>query len=127
MISNNVISVGVQEKTGEVFISTSEGLIAFMGRATEGGDDFSDVYVYPNPIRPEYDGDITITGLIKDANVKITDISGNLVYETTSLGGQAVWDGKNFAGNRVQTGIYLVFLTNIDGSKTHITKLVFIH
>jgi hypothetical protein len=127
MISNNVISVGVQEKTGEVFISTNEGLISFMGRATEGNEDFTDVYVYPNPVRPEYDGDITIRGLIEDASVKITDISGNLVYETTSLGGQAVWDGKNFDGNRVHTGVYIVFLTNDDGSKTHITKLVFIH
>ncbi len=127
MISNTVLSVGVQENTGEVFISTDEGLIAFMGQATEGGEDFSDVYVYPNPVRPEYEGDITITGLIKDANVKITDISGNLVYETTSLGGQAIWDGRDFGGDRVQTGVYLVFLTNSDGSKTHITKLVFIH
>jgi ligand-binding sensor domain-containing protein len=127
MISNNVLSVGIQEKTGEVFISTDKGLVGFMGQATEGGEDFSDVYVYPNPVRPGYEGDITITGLIKDASVKITDISGNLVYETTSLGGQAVWNGKNFDGNRVQTGVYLVFLTNSDGSKTHIAKLVFIH
>ena len=127
LISNNVISVGVQEKTGEVFFSTNKGVVSFMGTATEGLDDFKDVYVYPNPVRPGYEGDITITGLIEEASVKVTDISGNLVYETTSLGGQAVWDGKNFDGKRVNTGVYLVFMTNDDGSKTHITKLVFIH
>lgn len=127
MISNSVISVGVQEKTGEVFISTAEGLIAFMGRATEGGQTFSNVYVYPNPIRPEYNGDITISGLVENASVKITDISGNMVYDTRSLGGQAVWNGRNYNGDRVKTGVYLVFLTNEDGSSTQVTKLVFIH
>lgn len=127
LISNNVISVGVQEETGEVFFSTNKGLVSYMGTATEGNEDFTDVYVYPNPVRPGYEGDITITGLIEDANVKITDISGDLVYETTSLGGQAIWDGRNFNGRRVSTGVYLVFMTNDDGSKTHITKLVFIH
>lgn len=127
IISNNIVSVGVQENTGEVFFSTNMGLVSFMGTATEGNEEFENVYVYPNPVRPEYTGDITITGIITGANVKITDISGNLVYETTSLGGQAIWDGRNFDGNRVSTGVYLVFMTNDDGSKTHITKLLFIN
>lgn len=127
LISNNVISVDVQQNTGEVFVTTNQGLVSFMGNATEGLNNFGDVYVYPNPIRPDYEGEITITGIIKDANIKITDISGNLVYETTSLGGQAVWNGKNFDGNRVNTGVYLVFMTNDDGTKTHISKLLFIH
>ena len=127
LLSNNIISVGVHEKTGEVLFSTSEGLVGFMGSATLGLDDFKDVYVFPNPVRPGYEGNIIISGLIEDASVKITDISGNLVHETTSLGGQAVWNGKDFNGRRVHTGVYLVFMTNSDGSKTHITKLVFIH
>ncbi len=127
LISDNVISVDVQQKTGEVFISTNKGMIAFMGRSTVGNEDYSDVYVYPNPVRPDYEGEITVSGLVENSVVKITDISGNLVFETTSLGGKAVWNGKNFYGERVNTGIYLVFLATEDGSKTHITKLVFIH
>ena len=67
------------------------------------------------------------TGLVGDVNVKITDIGGNLVYETTSLGGQAIWDGKTFSGDRVKTGVYLVFCTNEDGSRTHITKILVIN
>lgn len=124
--SNTVVSVGVHEKTGEVIISTSEGIVGFMGRATLGNEDFNDVHVYPNPIRPEYNGDITITGLIEDASVKITDISGNVVYDTQSLGGQAIWNGYNYNGDRVRTGVYLVFLTNSDGTKTQVAKMVFI-
>lgn len=127
LFSNNILGLDIQEKTGEVFISTNLGLLSFMGSAVTGNTEFENVYVYPNPIRPEYDGEITVTGLIADSFVKITDVSGNLVYETKSLGGQAVWDGKDFNGRRVSTGVYLVFLSNEDGSKTYVTKLLFIH
>lgn len=127
LFSNNILGLDVQEKTGEVFISTNLGLLSFMGSAITGNTDYENVYVYPNPIRPGYNGEITITGLVTDSFVKITDVSGNLVHETKSLGGQAVWNGLDFDGNRVSTGIYLVFLSNEDGSKTHVTKLLFIH
>ncbi len=127
LFSNNVVSIAINNKTGEVFFGTEKGIISYRGQATAGNSDFKNVYVFPNPVRENYSGDITITGLIANANVKITDVSGNLVYETTSLGGQAIWDGKNFNGERVSTGVYLVFCTNDDGSKTYVTKLLFIH
>jgi hypothetical protein len=127
LLSNNVLNLAVNDKTGEVFFGTEKGIISYRGRATEGGDEFGKVYVFPNPVRETYEGDITVTGLVGNVNVKITDITGNLVYETTSLGGQAIWNGKNFRGDRVQTGVYLVFCTNDDGSKTHVTKLLLIH
>jgi hypothetical protein len=88
------------------------------------------VYAFPNPVRPEHDVEkygVTITGLIKDADVKITDVAGNLVFQTRTSGGMAVWYGKNRQGRRVATGVYFVFCTNDDGSKTHVTKILFIH
>ena len=85
------------------------------------------VYTFPNPVREDYEGPITITGLTDNSNVKITDISGNIVFETESLGGQAIWDGRNTLKQRVQTGVYLVFISNSDGSKTFVTKILFIH
>lgn len=127
MFTDNVVSISINKKTGEIFFGTNNGILSYKGQATEGDEEYTDVYVYPNPIREDYEGDITITGLIKDSNVKITDVSGNLVYETTSLGGQAIWDGKNFKGEKVYTGVYLVFCSNEDGTKTHVTKLLFIH
>ncbi|MBN2812431.1 MAG: T9SS type A sorting domain-containing protein [Bacteroidales bacterium] len=127
LLSNSVQTISVNDKSGEVFFGTGYGIVAFRGVATDGTDDFGDVYVFPNPVREDYTGDITITGLVADVNVKITDISGNLVYETTAQGGQAVWNGKNFSGRRLHTGVYLVFCTNDDGTKTHVTKLLFIH
>ncbi len=127
LFSNKVHDIAINDKTGEVFFATEYGIVAYRGDAVSSGDDFGKVYVFPNPVRPEFQGEITITGLIKDADVKITDTAGNLVYQTRTLGGQAVWNGRNQQGRRVATGVYLVFCTNDDGSKTHITKLLFIH
>jgi sugar lactone lactonase YvrE len=127
LLSNNITALAINPQNGEVFIGTSEGLISYRGDAIAGNDAFADVYVYPNPVRETWDGPVTITGLVEDTDVKITDISGNLVHKGTSLGGQAVWDGNNLNGNRVKTGIYLVFCTDKSGDNTHIEKLLFIH
>ena len=124
---NDISDIAINHQTGEVFIGTSAGLISYMGQATESNDQFADVYVYPNPVRETYDGPIVVTGLVEDTDVKITDVSGNLVYKTTSLGGQAVWDGKNQHGNRCKTGVYLVFMNDPTGEQTKVTKLLFIH
>ncbi len=126
LLSDRINNIAINHESGEVFFATDKGLISYRGTATMGSDDFRDVYVYPNPVRENYEGDVTIRGLASDVNVKITDISGNIVYETDAEGGQATWNGRNFSGSRVSTGVYLVFCTNDDGSKTHITKLLFI-
>jgi len=125
--SNNILEIDIFAKTGEVIISTDKGVVSYRGDAIEGKDYFENVYVYPNPIRPNYTGPIAITGLVTDANVKITDVSGNLVFETTALGGQAIWYGKTFSGRKVSTGVYLVFCSNSDGTETFVTKLLFIN
>lgn len=127
LLSNNIQDIAIDGKTGEVFFGTDMGIVSYRSTATEPNEDFTDVYVYPNPVREDYEGEIVITGLVGEVNVKITDIRGSLVYETTSLGGQAIWDGKNFSGEKVSTGIYLIFCTNEDGSKTVIAKLLVIN
>jgi sugar lactone lactonase YvrE len=127
LLSNNITDIAVNQLTGEVFFGTSEGLISYQGDAIGGKATFANVYVYPNPVRETWDGPVTITGLVEDTDVKITDINGNLVYQGTSLGGQADWDGKNLNGNRVKTGVYLIFCNDKFGEETHIEKLLFIH
>jgi hypothetical protein len=129
LFDNNIIDIAINNKTGEVFIATNKGIQSFKTEALLGSDVHGEVIVYPNPIRPEYDGLIAIKGLAQDANVKITDVNGRLVYETTALGGQAVWDGKDYNGNKVQTGVYLVFsaFTNdVDYPNEAVTKLMII-
>lgn len=127
LFSNRINSLTIDQESGEVFFGTDKGLISYRSTSTAGKNNFNSIYVFPNPVRENYHGPITISNLVKNVNVKITDISGNLVYETTALGGQALWDGKNSSGKRVQTGVYLVFCSSKDGSKTHVTKLLFIH
>lgn len=128
LYSDNITSIGIKDD-GEIFIGTDQGLIVYKGMATWGEEEsvFSDVYVYPNPVRPDYLGPIAIKGLSRDSFVKITDISGRLVNEIRSDGGQAIWSGENLQGERVQTGIYLVFIANTDGSESMVTKIMFIH
>ncbi len=125
--SNSITSIAINHNTGEVFFGTGLGIVSYKSTAIIGSQNFDKVYVYPNPIKPDYHGLITIKGLVADVNVKITDITGNLVYETKANGGEAVWDGNNFSGNRVHTGVYIIFCTNDDGSKSFITKLLFIN
>ena len=127
IFSNNIYDIKINNKTGEVFIATEKGLISYKGTATEAQDDFKNVFVYPNPVREDYHGVIAIRGLVKDTDVRITDISGNLVSQTKSLGGQAIWDGKDLNGNRVQTGVYMVFNASPDGELSMAAKILFIH
>ncbi len=127
LLSNKVNCIAIDHASGEVYFGTSLGIVSFRAEATEAGNSFGEVYAFPNPVKPDYNGVITITGMAEKSTVKITDISGNLVYETESLGGQAIWDGKSFDGKRVQTGVYLVFCANRDASETVVTKILFIN
>ncbi len=127
LLSNIIYDVGINAHTGEVFFATEKGLISYMGTATDGGDKHGDVLIYPNPVRPEYQGLIAIRGLVKDANVKITDIAGNLVYEAKANGGFATWDGTNFTGKRAATGVYIVYSSNADGTETWVGKILFVN
>lgn len=124
--SNTVTSIGIHPSTGEVFIGTDKGLVSYGGGATSGSLAYSGVYAYPNPVRPDYTGEVVIAGLVENTTVKITDVAGNLVYETTSLGGTALWDGRHFGGERVATGVYLIFLSSPDGSQRAVTKILFV-
>jgi len=124
LLSNEIRSIIINPKTGEVYFGTAEGIISYRNDATEGLTDYTDVYVFPNPVHPGYEGPIAITGLIENVDIKITDISGSLVYQTKSLGGQAIWYGKNFKGENVHSGVYMVFCSNDDGSKTYIAKIL---
>lgn len=127
LLSNTVTTLQINGLTGEVYIGTTRGLIGFKGDSTEPMPDNEDVYVYPNPVRPGFAGPIAIRGLVRNASVKITDINGNLIYEAVAEGGQATWNGYDFNGRRASSGVYLVFISNEDGSETIVTKILFLN
>jgi hypothetical protein len=123
---NAVFEIGIDESTGEVFFATEKGMVSFMGSASEALTTYSNVEVYPNPITPEYEGEIAIKGLLQNSFVKITDLAGNLVFEQKSNGGMVVWNGVNIYGNKVPSGVYLIFASEPDGQVTHAGKLMVI-
>lgn len=118
LISNNIYDIKMNQETGELFIITDLGLVSYRSNASWDDADYSSTKVFPNPVRPNYDGVITIQGIRYDSDVKVTDVAGNLIYKTTSNGGTATWDGKRVDGSKVESGVYLIWTaTNAGGSK----------
>ncbi len=126
LLADKIIDIAIDDSNGEVFFGTDKGLITYKSDATTVADNLEKVIVYPNPVRPDYKGTIGIKGLTKDCKIKITDIAGNLVYETISRGGQATWQGKNLDGKEVASGVYLVLIINEDASETAVNKVLII-
>lgn len=127
LLSDNVLSIAIQPITGEVFVGTTAGICSFRSDASASRDNYDAVYAYPNPVRPDYQGVITITGLMENSFVTIIDGGGNLVCKTRSNGGTAIWDGCLPNGARAATGVYTV-LCNAAGSKAHaVTKILFVN
>ena len=124
--SNVINDISINSSTGEVFIATSKGLISFKGIATSASENLNNVYVYPNPVRPDYEGTVKINGLLDKANVKITDVAGNLVYEATTEGGTLEWDTTAFGKYKVASGVYMIFVSAQDGAETKVKKVMII-
>ena len=150
--SNQINDISLDERNGTVYIATLRGLVAFSAGGSKPEETLGDAYVYPNPVRPEYDilgasdlNDINkgvkIQGLTENVNVKITDIEGNLVAEAQSGvnqrnsrtnynfaidGGTGIWNGKNLRGNVVATGVYLIFISDLDSFETKTLKLLIV-
>ncbi|MGL4332616.1 MAG: hypothetical protein ACRCZQ_03180 [Bacteroidales bacterium] len=125
--SNKILSIAVQPATGEVFFGTEAGIVSYKAEATEGAASYAQMYTYPNPVRPEYDGPVTVANLKSNSLVKITDINNNLICEGRSTGGQFVWNQRNLRGERVGSGVYLVYATPKEGSGGGVTKIMIIH
>ena len=125
--TNFIQNLAYDNQSGKIFIATSSGLVAFQGNAFAPSETLVNIEVYPNPIRPRYTGPLTIRGLQADCVVKITDIVGNAVYETTSTGGSVQWDMNSFSGKRVRSGVYLIFVTTKDGMDSSVEKVMIIN
>jgi hypothetical protein len=121
LLSNDVRKLAIDGNSGEIFIATSKGICSFRSTATEGTETNSNVLVFPNPVSPGYTGSIAIRGLANNSIVKITELDGRLVYQTRALGGQAVWDGRDYKGRKISSGVYLV-ITGNDQTGTGKTK-----
>jgi hypothetical protein len=123
--SNYIQSIAIMPTTGEVFVGTDKGIASYRSDASEPKDDMSTAYAFPNPVRPDYGGYISITGLMENTVVNIVDAGGNLVCKTRSHGGTAVWDGKLKDGKRAKSGVYSALCNDSTGKHT-VVKILFI-
>jgi hypothetical protein len=135
--SNRILKIRVDKSNGNVYFATDKGIVVYNSQVATFGDTLGEVYAYPNPALINHDI-ITIDGrngthLPKGTNVKILDVAGNLVHETNVVegqelqGGKVVWNKKNLAGNKVASGVYIVLLSNDDGSEVATTKIAIVN
>jgi len=140
--SNNINDISVNYLNGKVYFATDQGLVSYNTGSTSSSENFSNTYVYPNPVRPEFNTEfekIKITGLTQNVNIKITDIEGNLVAEAQSNinsryrnfnleidGGTAFWNGKNLRNRLVSSGVYIIMLSDLDSYETKVLKLMIV-
>ncbi|GAB3841868.1 type IX secretion system anionic LPS delivery protein PorZ [Hymenobacter jeollabukensis] len=121
--SNRIVDVAVDDRTGEVWVATEAGVVSYRGSATVTEGAPSCAKVFPNPVRQDFSGQVGISGLANNAEVKITDITGTLVYQTRATGGTVVWNLADYNGRRVQSGVYLVLTADSDGKNGCISKV----
>ncbi|MBL7931586.1 MAG: hypothetical protein JNL60_06785, partial [Bacteroidia bacterium] len=127
LYSNTVLDLAYDEVTGDVFIASDAGVQSYRGIIVVGEEKYSDVYAYPNPVKPNYPGSVLIRGLMDNSIVKITDESGNMVWETKSTGGQIEWPLQTFAAARVTSGVYVVYASTTNGEFKAATKILVIN
>ena len=140
--SNNINDISINYSNGKVYFATDQGLVSYNTGSTSSSENFSNTYVYPNPVRPEFNTEserVKITGLTQNVNIKITDIEGNLVAEAQSNinsryrnfnleidGGTAFWNGKNLRNRLVASGVYIIMLSDLDSYETKVLKLMIV-
>jgi len=124
--TNSVRTVEINQATGEVFFGTSSGLLSYSSRVTSGNETLENLRAYPNPVRPNYTGLVTVDGITDGANVKITDVSGNLVFEEFVDGGSIQWDTRAFGKHKVASGVYFIVVTGEDQIETKVGKIMII-
>lgn len=127
LYSNLIRDIATDETTGDVFIGTDKGIQTFRTPIIKGFDDYTKVHAFPNPVRPGFSGSVCITGLIDESDVKITDVSGNVIWTTKSQGGQVIWNLKSLNGTRAANGVYMIYCSSANGDKSATAKLLIVN
>ena len=122
--SDTIEQMIIEPNNGEVFFKTNQEWVSYRSTATKAANHQESIFIFPNPVPPDFSGLISFKKLVDHAQVKITDINGKLIYQTRALGGQAVWNGKTYEGSPVATGIYLVFVRDDEGNEKAVGKIM---
>jgi hypothetical protein len=126
LISDQISVITIDQESGEVYFGTASGLISYRSTATEAASNYNNYKVFPNPVKSDYSGYITLSGLMGSSFCKVVDASGLLVWQGYANGGELVWDGKGFNGQRPATGVYFIFASSDTGEEKQVAKLLFV-
>ena len=102
-------------------------MVSTAGEAIEPVVEIADLFVYPNPA--DYrngDPEIFIEGLSESSSITIVSPSGARVRRLDARGGRIRWDGRDDAGLRVPSGMYIVVAVGENGEGTGYGKLAII-
>ena len=127
LLSSNVVDLEINSRTGELFVITDAGMASFRSDATQGEATFNKIKIFPNPVTNQFNGQVGISGLVTDAIVKITDVSGRLVWQSKANGGSVAWNVQDYNGRRAATGMYLVFCISQDGAESMVGKIAVVN
>lgn len=127
LLSNRIVDLELNSHTGELFIITDAGIASYRSDATLGETTFNTIKIFPNPVTNQFNGQVGISGLVTDAIVKITDVSGKLVWQATANGGSVSWNVHDYNGRRAATGMYLVFCIAQDGTESVVGKIAVVN
>jgi sugar lactone lactonase YvrE len=127
LFSNQIVDIAYDEKSGDIFIATDLGMQSYRTLIVEGEENYKDIHAYPNPVKPGFAGKVHIRGLVDQSIVKISDESGNFVWETKSTGGQVEWPITNFAGTRVSSGVYIIYAAPANGEIKAVSKIMVVN
>lgn len=127
LISNNITSLAVDDKTGKVYIATDQGLVSYVSVVKGPVAKMNKLFIYPNPYSySKQSGPIVISGLSAETTIRIITIDGRLVDKLDVTGGRAEWNGLDYNGNRVATGVYLVVAVDKHSNNRGVGKVVII-
>lgn len=124
--SSSIYDLCYNPDSNSIMVSTEKGLAELFLSGNSDMEGESGVRVYPNPVRLDYYGYVTVDGLPDGAMVKIVNTAGNIIKECGQAdGGSVQWDITDHNNKRAPGGVYFVISTNgPDGDKfSKVSKL----
>ena len=126
LISNNILSIAINEESGEIFVATDRGLVSFIDIAQSPKAKMGSLKVYPNPFLYDQHERIIIENLSQSTRIRVLNSGGNVVHELQASGGRAQWDGYNSNGQKFSSGVYFLVAWDVSEGERGIGKVVII-
>lgn len=109
LLDNDIRALAIDQSRGILYIGTEKGMSSLTISPIRTQRSFTTLELGPNPFQIPVHQTLWIKNLVANSRIKILSIDGRMITEFQSQGGgRAFWDGKDFFGKHVSTGIYYV-------------------